>query len=122
MERIEEFSLEGKSFVYLDLSGVKTNNEFLRVVDIWKQVIKKYPENSIYTVTNVSDIRADSETKKMLTDLMAHNKPYVKNAAAIGFDGIKKIMANTISKGAGRPSIHFALTKEKAIEWLLSQE
>ena len=122
MERIDEFTLDGKNFVFIDLYGMKENSEFIKMAESTKSIIVKYPLNSLHTITNIDNVRFDSETKIFLADYMAHNKPYVKHGAIIGFDGIKKIMGNSICKMVGRPTMHFAFTKEKAIEWLLQQE
>ena len=122
MERVEEFTLEGKNFVYLDISGTKTNEDFTKMAEKFKPIIAKYPENTLYTITNIDDVRFDSETKVFLADFMEHNKPYVKYGSVIGFDGIKKILANTICQMVGRTNMHFAFSREAAIEWLLRQE
>ena len=122
MERTEEFNVDGKSFVYLDLTGLRTSDEFMSAIEAIKKVIAKYPLNSLYTITNVDDARFDSETKAFLVDYMAHNKPYVKYGAVIGFNGINKMMGNYIFKTAERTNMHFAFTREKAMEWLMSRE
>jgi len=114
--------MEGKSFIYLDFSGVSANSDFLEITEHFKKAISKYPLNSLYTITNVSDVRFDSESKAILADYMAFNKPYVKRAVVIGVDGIKKIMGNAICKLVGRPTMFYAITKESAIKWLLAQE
>ena len=122
MERIEEFSLDGKDFVYLDLSGMSTNNEFSKIAEALKASAAKYPENSLYTITNIEGIRFDSEMKFYLVDCMSHNKPYVKYGVMVGFDGIKKSMISSVCDMIGRSNMHFTFTKEKAIEWLLEQD
>ena len=119
---IDEFSLEGKNFIYIDLSGIKTNDVFNERIKVIEPTISKYPENSLYTITNVESIRFDSESKEIVAQYMARNKPYVKYGAVIGLDGIKKIMINAIFALSGRKNMHFAFTKEKAIEWLLERE
>ena len=122
MERVEEFTMDGKSFIYLDFSGVSANNEFQEITEHFKKAISKYPLNSLYTITNVSDVRFDSESKAILAEYMSFNKPYVKRAVVVGVDGIKKIMGNAICKLVGRPTMYYTINKEAAIEWLLSQE
>ena len=118
----EEFALEGKTFIYIDLSGTKTNDDFNERIKLIEPVISKYPENSLYTITNVENIRFDSQSKEIVAQYMTRNKPYVKYGAVIGLDGIKKIMINAIFTLSGRKNMHYAFTKEKAIEWLLQKE
>lgn len=121
MERIEEFSVEGKNFLYIDFSGFSAGNEFISFLDYIKPVFEKYPEQSIYTITNIENIRFDSRIKEEIVKYMAHNKPYVICGAIIGIDGIKKIMAQTIIKLSGRSGFHFYFTREEAVKFLLTQ-
>ena len=122
MERVEEFQIDGKKFMYIDLSNIKTNEDFMKETELVKTEIEKHPEKSLYTITNVGYVRFDSDSKKLVSDYMSHNKPYVKSAVVTGFDGIKKAMINIIVKMSGRNNIYFAFSKEQAIEWLLKQD
>ena len=123
MERkyTEEFIRDGKNFIYIDLSGIKSNEEFNERILLIEPEISKHAEHSLYTITNVENIRFDSESKKIVARYMTRNKPYVKFGAVIGIDGIKKIMINAIFTLSGRNNMQFFLTKEQAIEWLLKQ-
>jgi 3-deoxy-D-arabino-heptulosonate 7-phosphate (DAHP) synthase len=121
MEHIDEFTIEGLSFVYIDVSHFKNNNEFIKIIDAVQQTIAKYPEQSVYTIINIDGIMFDSYTKEITAKCFERNKPYVKYGAVIGADGIKKIMVKAIFKISGRKNVHFCLSKEQAIEWLLQQ-
>ena len=122
MERIEEFKLEGKDFMYIDLSGLMSNDEFLKLTGIVESLMAKYPEHSLYTITNIENIRFGPGSKEMIAKYLESNKPYVKYGVVIGMDGIKKAIVNVAFKISGRDNIHFAFTKDKAIEWLLRQD
>ena len=122
MERIEEFERDGKKFVYLDFSGIKYNEEFIETTRAVHSVIKKYPQQSVYTITNIENIRFDSNSKELITDFLKDNAPYVKCGVIIGLDGIKKMMIKTVMKLSGRTNLNFAFTKEGAIDWILRQE
>jgi len=121
-DRIEEFTLEGKNFLYLDLSEFKENSEYIEFIELAKKCITKYAEHSVLTVTNIRDVKFDSETKKIVAEWMEHNKPYVKRGAVIGFDGIKRMLVNAIFKMGGRKNMVFFPNREQAVEWLLKQE
>ena len=122
MDRIEEFSLNGKNFIYIDFSEIKTNEEFLKLSQTIEMVISKYQDNSLYTITNIENIRFDSGSKEIIANYMRNNKRYVKHGAVIGFDGIKKVMIMSVFKLSGRDNLYFAFSKEQAVEWLLEQD
>lgn len=121
MERIEEFSVNGEPFVYIDFSGFKTIQDYVNLIEAVKPVIAKYPENSLNTISNIENIRLDTDVKNIFTRYLEHNKPYIQFGIIIGVDGIKKTMANTVIRLSGRKNIYFAFTKEQAIEWVFSQ-
>ena len=122
MERIEEFTIGGKSIMYIDFSGLRSNDDFIRLADIVKPLIAKYPKGTLYTITNVEDVRFDSKSKDIVINYVEHNRPYVKYGVIVGLDGVKKIMIHTIFKVSGRKNVYFAFSKEQAMEWLLDQE
>jgi len=121
MKYTDEFTLEGRNFIYIDLSGIKSNDEFNERIKVIEPEIAKHPEKSLYTITNVENIRFDTKSKEIVAQYMSRNKPYVKFGSVIGIDGIKKIMINAIFTLSGRKNMHFDFTKEQAIEWLLKQ-
>ena len=122
IERIEEFTRNGKHFIYIDVSNLKKNEDFIKVVDAVQRIIVKYPAKSVHTIVNIENIIFDTETKVIAGNCLKHNEPYVKHGGIIGLDGIKKIMANAVFKFSGRNHMRFFYTKEQAIDWLQRQD
>jgi hypothetical protein len=122
MGRIEEFTQDGKNFVFLDLSRFKDVGEFKTVIEPSRAVISKYPPASLYTITDINGISFDSEVKRVVTAWMDSNKAHVKYGAVIGVDGVKKIVLNSIFALAGRRNMHCVSTREEAMVWLLKQK
>ena len=121
MERVEEFTQDGKNFIYIDFSGLKSDIDFTEIIKGVKMSVASYPERSLYTITNIENVRFDTNTKEIVAKYMEHNKPYVRCGAVVGLDGIKKMLVQTVMKLSGRSNLHFAFTKKQAIEWLLEQ-
>lgn len=119
--RIEEFLVEGKNFIYIDMSDFKTGGEFTELIKRAEPLIAKYPEGSLYTITNLENSKFDTEMKGFVLDYLQHNKPYIKYGAVIGFDGIKKIMLNVLLEQSGRDNLLFAFSREQAVEFLLEK-
>jgi hypothetical protein len=120
--RIEEFTHDGKNFIYFNLSEFKENNEYREFIEVAKTYIAKYTECSALTITNIRDVKFDTETKKIVAEWMEYNKPYVKCGAVIGFDGIKRMLVNAVFKMSGRKNMTFFSNREQAVEWLLKQK
>jgi hypothetical protein len=49
---------------------------------------------------------------------MDFNRPYVRQGAVIGLDGIKRIMVNSVLKMSGRNNMKFFHTRDEALKWL----
>jgi MFS superfamily sulfate permease-like transporter len=118
----EEFSVDGKNIIYINFSTIRTIEDFSEALEKVKNAIACYPKNSLYTITNMANVRIDTFYKDNFIKYGEHNKPYVKKAVLIGLDGVKKMIITTIFKKAGRDNFHIAFSKEKAIEWILQQD
>jgi hypothetical protein len=121
MERIEEFKQGGKSFILFDLSNFMTNSEFTELIEAAKPVVGKYAGRSLYSITNIENLRFDTTTKRIVADWMSYNKPYIAYGAVIGVDSIKQIMLNAVFALSGRRNMHIASTREEAVKWLSAQ-
>lgn len=120
MNRIERLNVKRKSILVLDMSYLKTNREFEAFIAEAREVIACYPPGGVYTLTNVEGVLFDSETKRMVAEWMAYNSPYVRYAAIIGADGIKKLMIASILKITQRDNTKLHMSREAALEWLTS--
>ena len=122
MGRVEEIFLEGKNIVYVDCSGLTSDKAFLDVIAEARPIIDKYTAQSVYTITNIANIKFDTNTKEITAKYSRDNAPYVIYGVVVGIDGIKKMMGLAVMKLSGRTNITFAFTKEQAIEWILKHE
>jgi hypothetical protein len=121
MEHVEEFAVDGKNIIYIDFSNAISEKDFNIVIEQAQQAISKHAEKSVCTITNMENVRFDSNIKDVFVKSVEFNKPYVKYGVAIGMDGIKKKMIEGILKLGGRPNFHFCFTKEEAVKWLQQQ-
>jgi hypothetical protein len=121
MKHVEEFTEDGKNIVYIDFSNAVSENDFNAVIEEVRQVITKYAEKSVCTITNMENVRFDSSIKEVFVKYAESNGSYVKYGVAIGMDGIKKKMIEGILKLSGRSTFHFCFTKEEAVKWLRQQ-
>jgi len=118
----EELSIEGRDIMYIDFSQVKTVEEYSLAFEKIERAIASYPENSLYTITNMANTRIDTLSKDAFIKYAEHNKPYVKKGVLVGLDGVTKMIVTSILKTAERDKFHIVFTKEKAIEWILQQD
>jgi len=121
MEHVEEFTSDGKNIIYIDFSNASSEKDFNEIIEQVKQMMSKHAEKSVCTITNMENVRFDSNIKEVFVKYVEFNKPYVKYGVAIGMDGIKKKMIEGILKLGGRSNFHFCFAKEEAVKWLQQQ-
>ena len=119
MERVEEFTKNGKTIVLIDFSGLSSDVDFREVIKYAEPAIASHPEGSVFTITNIANLKFDSHTREIAATYMENNKPFVKYGVIIGLDGIKKMMARAVMKLSGRTNMEFAFTKENAIDIIM---
>ena len=119
---VEEFTQDGRDFLYINLADIKSNAELIERIELIKPQVARHPEKSLYTITNIKNLEFNTESKEIGIQYLKHNKPHVENGVVIGMDGVKKIMAITVLKLSGRKDIHFSFSREQAVEWVLGQK
>lgn len=117
-KRIETFTLNKRTFIHFDLSGMKTNDDFLEFVNSAKEFIKDFKPESVYTIANVDGVMFDSTTKEIVADWLEYNDKYVIYSSIFNVDGVKKIMLNSVMKSSKRKNIRCFNTRQQAVEWL----
>ena len=95
--------------------------EMVPVIREGKQLIAAEPEKSVLTLTDVTGARNNSAAARVMKELAAYNKPYVKAAAVVGLDGLKRIALEAVARFSGRNLTAFD-DIEKAMVWLAQQK
>jgi predicted RND superfamily exporter protein len=119
MGRINFIEQRGKRILFLDFSDCHID-EVLKTIEEARQVIKVQAENSLLTLSDVTDARFNTEVTRAMKELTEHNKPYVKAAAVVGITGMKKIIYDAITKLSKRNIATFD-DLESAKDWLAMQ-
>jgi hypothetical protein len=120
MERIRFMQHKGAEILYLDFSGCQITEIFPLIANA-KAVIASRPRQSLLTLTNVTDTQQNESVNQQFKLFTVHNKPYVKAAAVVGAEGLKKIVLDSIVLASKR-QINSIDTVEQAKDWLAEQK
>lgn len=116
MDRVTFIKHNGKEILLLDFSNCKPGDVFL-IIDEAKKTIRSRPENSVLTLTNVTNMRFDDRVSQQMKEFTVHNRPYVRAAAVIGVEGVKKIIMDAVMLFSKR-KFHSFDNIESAKNWL----
>jgi hypothetical protein len=111
---------KGKRILFHDLSNIMNPKDGFPVVEQSKAIMARQPKASVLTLTYVAGSRFNKEIVDALSDLVKHNKPFVKHGAIVGLSGLQKVVYITVTQLSGRRLPTFT-TVEEAKDWLVSQ-
>jgi len=118
MERVQFVQHNGKEILLLDFSRC-TAKDALALIDEAAAAIRTRPQQSLLTLTDVTDMRFNDTLNQRMKVFTAQNKPYVKAAAVVGVTGLKKILFDAVMVFSKR-KIHAFDNRETAKAWLIT--
>lgn len=101
-----------------DFTNLTDTSDALELITQARKIAAEQSENSIYTLTDISESRYDRAVTAALQELAKHNKPYVIAGAAVGVSGLQKVVFRSILTFSGRKNIQLFDTREQALDWL----
>lgn len=119
MERIQFIQHKGKQILHLDFTHANAD-EVLQIIREATSVIAEQPAKSLRTLTDVTDMKFNTEAAEVLKEFASHNKPYVTAGAVMGITGLKQIIYNAVVKFSGRNLVAFGSVGQ-AKDWLVDQ-
>lgn len=117
-ERVKFIEHQRKEILLLDFSD-SNPDEVLKIIEHAKQVIRKKPEQSVLTLTDVTNARFNEKVGEGMKEFTVHNKPYVRAGAVVGVTGLKKIIFRAVMAFSQRKLEAFD-DREEAKLWLVN--
>ena len=116
MERVQFIQHKGKKILHLNFADCKAD-EVLTIIDQAKAAIKTQAQQSVFTLTDVTNTAFNSKVPDAMKVFVMHNKPYVVASAVVGVTGLKQIIYSAVMKFSGRRLTAFDSLAE-AKDWL----
>ena len=116
-DRVKFITHQEKEILFLDFSNSQAH-EIIKIIEDAKRVISAKPQNSLLTLTDVTNARFDEAVNSGMKEFTAHNRPYVKAAAVVGITGLKKIIFGAVMAFSKRNLASFD-DVEQAKHWLV---
>jgi hypothetical protein len=121
MERIRHIEHQGRQIVLLDFSGLTAASDWeVEVAKARALVASHPPDNSLLTLTDVTDVGYDKRIVQLFKQLSDQNKPYVKAAAVVANSSLNRSVISLVAMLTKR-SVHAFDRREEALEWLVQQ-
>lgn len=119
MSDFKEIEVNGCKILRVNLAGIGNGprEDYLPILLKIKEWISSKPQNSVLTLTIVTNYKLTDTAIADIKDLLKHDQPFVKKAAVIGVDRLARIALNTFNKVLRRNMMLFE-TEPEAIAWL----
>ena len=119
MSRVEFLTYKGKRILLIDFSKLKAE-QVLQVMGEAKGIIARQPEQSVLTLTDITEMHFDEKIMAALKEYVTHNKPYVKAGAVVGAKGLQAVVKMGVERASLRKLTDFD-SRAAAQEWLIQQ-
>ena len=113
---------KGKQIFYQDYSQHFFNYQAVKdeLEEVQEIVVKQAP-NSLLVLANFTDTSIAGDLMSALNAGSIRTKDHVRKTAVIGVTGIKKRLADMLTKLTGQPLKYFD-TESEAKEWLVQED
>ena len=118
MRRVKFIHHHNRRILLYDFSKVDEIADAMQLIAYAREVIARMPQNSVYTLTDITDSHYNQEVTHALKELSKHNKPFVVAGAAVGVGALQKIVFRAILAFSGRTNIKLFDDRESALDWL----
>ena len=109
-----------KEILRLDFSEC-TYDELVTQVTKARDIITQQPPNSLRVLTNLTNLRVNKDTVKVLKEYIELNKQFILASAVFGISSQTQVLFNTVITLAHR-EIHLFEGEEAAKDWLAEQK
>lgn len=117
MKRVSWSKLGDRKLLRIDVSGLSKTADIVRVLESAKMK-PTVPKHSLLAMTIVDGATIDRDVLDAASDLLDHNRPYVKAAAIVGLKAMQRAAFRMKVRGADKKSLAAFGDEDEAMEWL----
>ena len=112
----------GKKIFFQDFSGFLYDADAVKKELMQVQVeVVSHPKNSLLILSDFTDTNMTSEMMPLLNAASAMTKDHVRKTAVLGVTGIKRSLADLLTRLTGQPLKYFD-SEAVAKDWLVEEE
>ncbi|MGC8856810.1 MAG: STAS/SEC14 domain-containing protein, partial [Anaerolineae bacterium] len=85
-----------------------------------QEIVLAQPPDSVLVLSDFRDTQIGSDLLSVLNEASARTKSHVHKTAVLGVTGIKRTLADLLTRLTGQPLMYFD-SEEEAKEWLVKE-
>lgn len=108
----------GKKIFFQDFSGLSYDSETIQQELLYVQTeVVRHPKNSILILSDFRETNLTNDLIPILNASSAMTKDHIAKTAVLGVKGVKRAMADLLTRLTGQPLKYFD-SEESAKDWL----
>ena len=107
---------KGKQILLIDFSNISSNADLARIVDEAKKFVALHRPQSLLVMVDFTGLKIDRQKTLIIKDMAAHNSPYVRFIALVGFGKIRSIVFKVMLFLSGKSNHRVFGSRESALE------
>jgi hypothetical protein len=120
MDLVKWIRHKDKDILFVDLSNVQQTSIEIEAAQEAEKIIKTQPKDSVLTLIDYTGMHYDVTGVEAQKNYSSAVAPYVRASAAVGIDGLKKIILRSVARITSR-NIKLFDDLESAKDWLATQ-
>jgi len=109
---------DGKPIFLMDFTSTMSTAQITRTVEEIKKTVELQRFHSLVALLDVTGTAIDRERTRIIQDMAAHNRPYIRFIAIVGLGFFRSVSFRIMLQLRGRKNHKVFGTREKALEWL----
>lgn len=108
----------GKQILLIDLYGAHSTAEITQTAEEAKKIVELHQPQSLLALVDFTGMKIDRERIKIIQEMAAHNRPYVKFIAIEGLGFLRSVAFRVMLRLTSRKNHRVFRKRELALDWL----
>jgi CRISPR/Cas system endoribonuclease Cas6 (RAMP superfamily) len=111
-------AFKDKKILVMDFTNALKIEDVLQRAEEIKKFVAINTPHSLLALVDFSGMNIDNKGQKIIQEMAAHNRPYVRFIALVGLGFFRGLVFKLMLKLSGRKNHKVFTTRIKALEWL----
>ncbi len=118
MSRVQFIGHNSKQILLMDFSGARSTADITQRAEEIKKFVALQQPQSLLALVDFTGVKIDRERTKIIQEMAAHNRPYIRFIALVGLGFFRSIAFRVILRLSGKSNHRVFGNREGALEWL----
>ena len=118
MSPVQFTTHNGTQILLMDLSNARSTADLTQSVDEIKKFVAMHRQHSLLALADFSGIPINRERIRIIKDMAAHNRPYIRFIALVGLSPIRSMAFRLMLCVSGKTNHRVFGKRESGLEWL----